>query len=397
VRPASPNALWFALLLAAALGLALATGWELFVQLAYLLAGVLGLGLGWGKVALAGLDLARAPAAERLQVGQELVERFTLRNRGPVPLLPLELRDGSTLPGRERLRVVAVPPFGAVAWTVRTVLRRRGVYELGPTELATADLFGCFQARRARLARRSVLVLPATEPLPSFQPAGRDLPGGALVHPLGQPDAPQASTVRDYVPGDPLSRVHWPSSARAGRLIVKQLEDEPTADVWIWLDMQEAPQRGLGDGSTEEAAVSAAASIGRRFLEAGRAVGLVAHGDRRVLLAPERGEEQLARLLEELATLRARGARPLDEVLRGEDARLRRGALLIALTPSLDPAWPDALVEAGHGGRPVAVLVEPSTFGGRESSLETIGRLASARLPTYLVKRGVPLAEALGQ
>ncbi|HEY3080126.1 MAG TPA: DUF58 domain-containing protein [Chloroflexota bacterium] len=393
---ASRNGLFFALLLAAVLGLAMATGWELLVHVAYLLVGVLGLGLVWGRIGLASLDLTRAPTAERLQVGQELVEHFALRSRGPLPLLPLELRDGSTLPGRERLRVLAVPPFGGGAWTVRTVCRRRGVYELGPTQLATADLFGCFRARRELPARRSVLVLPATEPLPSFQPAGRDLPGGALIQPIGQQDAAQASTVRDYVPGDPLSRIHWPSSARAGRLIVKQLEYEPTADIWIALDMQDAPQRGLGEGSTEEAAVAAAASIARRFLEAGRAVGLIAHGDRRVALAPERGEPRLDRILEELATLRALGGVPLDEMLRRESIRPGRSAVLVAVTPSLDPGWPDALVEVGHGAGPIAVLVEPSTFGGRESSLVTIGQLASARIPTYLVKRGMPLAEALG-
>ncbi|HEV8636507.1 MAG TPA: DUF58 domain-containing protein [Chloroflexota bacterium] len=377
------------------LALAVATGWEPLVHVAYLLVGVLGLGFVWGRAGLAWLDLTRAPTADRLQVGQELVERFALRSHGPLPLLPLELRDGSTLPGRERLRVLAVPPFGVRAWTVRTVCRRRGAYELGPTELTTADLFGCFRARRALPARRSLLVLPATEPLPSFLPAGRDLPGGALTRPTGRQDAAQVSTVRDYVPGDPLSRIHWPSSARAGRLIVKQLEHEPTADVWIALDMHAAPQRGLGEGSTEEAAVTAAASIARRFLEAGRSVGLVAQADRRVVLAPDRGEAQLVRLLEELATLRALGTVPLDELLRRETVGPSRSAVLIAITPSLAPGWPDALVEVGRGARPIAVLVEPSTFGGRESSLMTIGQLASASIPTYLVKRGVPLAEAL--
>jgi hypothetical protein len=41
------------------------------------------------------------------------------------------------------------------------------------------------------------------------------------------------------------------------------------------------------------------------------------------------------------------------------------------------------------------VLVEPSTFGGRDSSIHVIGQLAAANVPTYLVKRGEPLAESL--
>jgi uncharacterized protein (DUF58 family) len=392
---AGRNGLGFAVLLAVVVGLAVASGWELLVNVVYLLVGVLALGLVWGRVGLAGLELTRRPSADRLQVGEELVERFTLRSRGPLPLLPLELRDGSTLPGRERLRVLAVPPFGGGAWTVRTLCRQRGAYTLGPTELATSDPFGCFRARRVLATHRSLLVLPATEPLPRFLPGGRDLPGGAVTQPTGRHDAAQSSSVRDYVPGDPLSRIHWPSTARSGRLIVKQLEHEPTADVWIALDMHAVPQRGLGEGSTEEAAVRAAASVARRFVEAGRAVGLWAQGDRAVALSPDRGEAQLGRLLEELATLRAHGALPFDELLAGGEARPSRGALLIAITPSIEADWPDALVEAGRGGRPIAILVEPSTFGGRESSLVTIGRLAAGGVPTYLVKRAVPLGETL--
>jgi uncharacterized protein (DUF58 family) len=50
--------------------------------------------------------------------------------------------------------------------------------------------------------------------------------------------------VREYAPGDSFNRIHWPSTARAGRLIVKEFELDPTADIWLFLDMQREVQAG---------------------------------------------------------------------------------------------------------------------------------------------------------
>ena len=49
---------------------------------------------------------------------------------------------------------------------------------------------------------------------------------------------PHASGVREYVPGDPMKRIHWPSTARRGQLIVKEFEQDPQAEVWFFLDAQ---------------------------------------------------------------------------------------------------------------------------------------------------------------
>src|SRR5262249_8469532 len=100
----------------------------------------------------------------------------------------------------------------------------------------------------------------ATEPRSYFPLPSRDLPGGAPTHASSFNSSAQASGVRDYAPGDPVNRVHWRSTARLGRLIVKEVEHEPTADLWLALDLDAEPQRGTGPAPTEEAAVTAPAS-----------------------------------------------------------------------------------------------------------------------------------------
>jgi uncharacterized protein (DUF58 family) len=278
---------------------------------------------------------------------------------------------------------------------VGTRCTQRGEYRLGPIELRSADPFGCFAVRRRLPETRRLLVLPATVPLPGFDLPSRDLPGGARTRASGSQSSSQVAGVRDYAAGDPVSRIHWPSTMRAQRLVVKELEHEPSADVWIALDLHGEVQRGEGLESTEEYLITVAASVGRHFLAAGRTVALAMQGDRHIVLHPDRGDRQLQHLLEALAVVRANGEAPFDELLRSDALRPDRNAALIAVTASVDPAWPEALrLATVRGAHPAAILVEPSTFGGRESSLYVISQLAAAHVPTYLVKRGESIAEA---
>jgi uncharacterized protein (DUF58 family) len=52
------------------------------------------------------------------------------------------------------------------------------------------------------------------------------------------------ASVRDYAPGDSFNRIHWPSTARTGQLIVKEFELDPMADIWLFLDLEKRVQVG---------------------------------------------------------------------------------------------------------------------------------------------------------
>ncbi|HEV8637312.1 MAG TPA: DUF58 domain-containing protein [Chloroflexota bacterium] len=365
------------------------TGWPPLLNIAYLLSGVLAVGWLWARASLLGLELRREPTGGRMQVGDTFVQRVELRGRGPLPRLGLAVVDLTTLPGHEPGRVVDLPPFAHVGWTIRTRCTRRGEHRLGPVELVASDPLACFAARRRLPAAGAVLVLPPTEPLPGFRLPGGEALAGGPAHPAGALGAVHAASVRALGPGDPVRRIHWRSTARAGQLMVRELEPEPSADVWLALDLQAAAHDGVGADATEERAVAVAASVARRCLDDGCAVALVAWGDRPVLLPPDRGERQLLRLLETLAVVRARGARPFAELLRWDAVRPGRGAVLVAITPSRDPGWARALDAArGRGVRPLAILVDPAPGG------PVPARLAGG-VPLRVVRRGEPLGTAL--
>ena len=300
------------------------------------------------------------------------------------------------MPGHRVGRALSPRGNSSTSWQVRTLCRARGRYQLGPATLRGGDPFGLFEVRRPAAKGVSVVVYPATASLPAFP-----LPGGALLGGTNRRErtdqiTPNAAGIREYVAGDAYNRIHWLSTARLNKLMVKEFEPDPIADIWIALDMNGSVHVGLAPESTEEYAVHAAASVARHFLSAGWAVGLLSMASEHHDLPPERGDRQLIKMLEELAVIRASGATPLGEVLVSEGARFGRRATVIAITPSRSPVWVAALSTLMERGvRSIAIVVDVESFGGTPSTDETRVALATAGIQTYVFAKGDKLADAI--
>lgn len=396
----------------------LMTGSDLYFSLFYLLGGVLLLSLLWTWMSVNWVRLGRYTRTHRAQVGRHIEERFHIVNTSLIPKIWLELRDESTLPGHHASHVAhGLSSRGEQGWTVRTLCRQRGRFRLGPMRLMAGDPFGLWQMQRKLSATSAVVVYPMVFPLHAFAlPIGM-ISGGDALRRRTHTVTVNASGVRDYQPGDSFSRIHWPSSARRDRLIVKEFELDPQADVWIFLDMSRDAQFGVPaeehpedadplewlhatkvelPQSTEEFVVAAAASIAQYFIRQGRAVGLAAYTGGREIVQADRGERQLARLLETLAVVRAEGRVPFDEVLAVEAQHLPRGTTLIAITASTDQGWALALHELSRRGlRPVATLMDAATFHGPSGAPELAALLNAHSIPTYLVRSTDRLDEVL--
>lgn len=394
--------------------LGLATGSPLLMRVAYILLAAVAVArlLTWGSVRW--LSINRTTRSRRAEVGGACEEVFRLTNRGWLPKLWIEVRDESDLPGHRASRVVsALAPGATRTWTVRSTCVRRGQFTLGPLTLVGGDPLGLFQAVRHLDATQTFTVYPRTVPLTAVDLPTGYLTGGQVIRRRAQFATTNVRSVRVYQPGDALSRIHWPTTARRRQLFTKEFELDPIADFWLVLDLDRdvhvgaAPDDGpdLADWvnreqllppTTEEYAVCAAASLGRHFLDAGRSVGLVAYGQRRVVHRPDRGERQLHKLLASLAVLRATGRTGLSQVLSTENAEFTRHTTVVLITPATTLRWTEsARALALRGVRTMAVLVEPSTFGAAGSSLGVVAELAAMNVPTRLVKNGGDLAREL--
>ena len=408
--------LWAVVLLAA-----LNTGRDLYYHLTYVLSTTIVLSFLWTWGSIHWLKLERQTRSRRSQVGKVAEERFAVRSTSFFPKLWLEVRDHSDLPGHYASRVVStLGPFQQRGWTVKTICRRRGRFTLGPITLTSGDPFGLFKMQRQLSPTSTVIVYPATIELPAFaQPLGR-LPGGEAMRRRTHYVTTNVAGVREYAPGDGFNRIHWPSTARTGRLIVKEFELDPTADIWLFLDMQRKVQAGSAweavpfregpallweerprlelDPTTEEYGVTIAASLARHFIRLNRAVGLIAYGQHREMAQTDRGDRQMTKLLEILAVIKATGKMPIGNVVAVEASHFHRDTTVVVITPSTDEGLADALRNLRRRGiRAIVVLIEASTFGPTKSSLTLLTELIASSLPTYLVKCDQPLEKALSQ
>ncbi len=383
-------------ILVAAMFIATGTGFWLLYRIAYIVAmGIpVALVIAWLNTRALDVDVDRRTL--RGQVGQVAEELIEVRNHSLIPKLWVELEDPSDLPGHVSRRAVVIPSRGLRSWIVSTTLRRRGLYDWGPLRVRGGDPFGIFYAERSYGARQQVLVYPRVIDLPRFQTPPASLPGEGRFRRRTHYITPNASGTREYAPGDPLSRIHWRSTAHTGQLMVKTFELDPTSDIWVIADMEGSIQAGEGDESTEEYTVTVAASVAQRYIAANRSVGLIAFGADYTVVEAERGQQQLSRILESLAVAKASGEAPLGSLLVEEQRRFGRHTTLVLVTASTDSSWlspVQSLVQ--RGVRAAVVLVDPSTFGGEGSPLVLYGELTATDILTYVVAQGDDLSFAL--
>ena len=308
----------------------------------------------------------------------------------------LEVEDPSDMPGHRSRRVVVVPPRRSRNWVVNTPLVRRGLYDWGPVRVVSSDPFGLFRRVREFGGREQILVYPPVFDLPHFQAPPANLPGEGRFRRRTHYVTPNASGVRQYAPGDAYNRIHWRSTARTGELMVKTFELDPASDIWVILDLERRVHAGSGDESTEEYGVRVAASVARHYLVQNRSVGVITFGRDLRIVEPERGGQQMTRVLETLATVRAVGDAPLGNILYEEQRRFGRHTTLVIVTSSTDDSWLTAIQSLTQRGvRAATVLIDPSSFGGGSSPLMMYGELTASDIPTYVVRRGDDLGLAL--
>ena len=250
------------------------------------------------------------------------------------------------------------------------------------------DPFGLFQISKTFGESTTVLVYPSAPELPRFSIPPANLPGEGRIRRRTHNVTPNVAGIRPYAPGDSYNRIHWPATARTGQPMVKQFELDPASDIWVVLDLHGQVHVGVGEESTEEKAVSVAASICRYFIQQNRSVGLISFGKQLRIDEPDRGQNHYTRMLESLALARAVGDAPLANLLLEESRRFGRHTTVVVVTPSTDERWPLTLISLGtRGVKVAAVLLEANTFGEAPSPLDVYGTLASGGIHTFTVKR----------
>ena len=378
---------------------ALGTGFDFFFRFLYVLLLLTGIGFCWAWLNLRGIDLRVTRDASRGRVGGYLEGQVSITNCTRLPKSWLEVAEATGPSANSSGRGLALVREQERTWRIRTYLTKRGVYRSGMVRVVSQDPFGLFRLRREFLDPQPYIVLPAVEPLPNLDTRFAGLPSDSRTTRHWQQITTDVASVRSYVEGDSMRRIHWPYTARMNELMVKEFDIGLSAEAWVLLDMHQDSHFGvdLDDlNNTEELSVTVAASIIDRLMDQSKPVGLASNGDRDHIYRPDSSPEQRGRLMEALSEVRAQGQRPLQEFIYDLRSHLNQFNALTVVTSSVTTEWAGALSALRQQGVEVAaVLVDRSSFGSTENMDAPLEALSANLIPAYLARNGDSLNEVL--
>ncbi|MDF2666842.1 MAG: hypothetical protein K0R81_2692 [Microbacterium sp.] len=209
-------------------------------------------------------------ARERVVAGHGVTGEIVVRNESTRVALPGRL-DIPVGPGLVEFGVPLLRPWHSVTEALEIPPLPRGVVTVGPVTTVRSDPVGLLRREHDFDDERELFVHPRTVALPSTS-AGlvRDLEGNASRRLV---DADMSfHAIREYAPGDSQRQVHWKSTAKTGRLMVRQYEESLRSRMAVVLGA--ASQEYL-DADEYELAVSAAASLGLRAVRDARDIDIV--------------------------------------------------------------------------------------------------------------------------
>ena len=245
---------------------------------------------------------------------------------------------------------------------------KRGVWKIGPIEVISQDALGFFRMKKTINVVSNIIIYPAFFRIFAFPELARGSVSWIGVETSKiSGDSHEFFGIREYQRGDAMSRIHWPSSAKHNKLIVKQFERNTVQEVTIALDLKKGNDIGTGKETTLEYAVKIAGSIARFLMDSGAFVQIIGCTNEAIVVPLGKGESHLFKVLEYLAKVRSEGSFSLSDTLEEASFIAPYSSTLITIMLDNDI---DALSSLVHfkikGIKLIVVALSSSTFGYKE-------------------------------
>jgi len=275
----------------------------------------------------------------------------------------------------------------------------RGRYRFDEARVVLEDPFGLQRADVPLRGTGGLVVYPRIAELEAlFSDSGSTVGEGRRLL-LRRPSGFDLHSVRTYERGESLRKVHWPSTAKRGELMVKELEDAPRDELVVLLDATATSVVGRPPDSSFDVQVRSAGSILRAQMRRGRAAALVvasAAGE----VVTVRTESDWRAALEVLAGVEPTGDGGAADFLVGENSRGARAYEIAVVTAALGAKLVERLVVRAQSGSTVScVYVDATSFGNRTRMPlprhAELLRLRGAGVSVTVVRRGDDLASVL--
>lgn len=266
---------------------------------------------------------------ERHIAGENLDVTIRVTSRMPLPLCWLRLEENvpnKVEPSKRRPTFFYLFLFRRQAYRTYTLPSMpRGEHTFSLMQWEGGSLFGLITMRGTIFSEETVRVLPRLLDMGWFKQQGML----NLLHSVRAQDELEWSDVREYQPGDKLSRIHWKVSARIGTwMTMRTLTDDRDKNLMLVLDTSYS---AYADDAQFEKAVSLAATFERWARHNGYAVGLITVEGRTWTTIPP-GHDPFGQLALERVLVRIERTTAPWEKARIEDSRYRHEAAWVVIT-----------------------------------------------------------------
>ncbi len=358
------------------LGLFLRIEWVM--SLAIAIAVVIGLAWWWRGQSLKNILYRRKFHYTRGFPGEETSVQLEIENRKLLPISWLRIQDpwprniGPTdasllAPSHIQDQGLLTNLF-SLRWYERArrryqiQFRQRGVYQVGPAQLLSGDIFGIYEEAKLGDQSQIITVFPELAPLARFELPAEDPLGDQRSRRRLFEDPNRPMGVREYHPEDSFRRIHWPATARTGELQVKVFQPTSGQVMVVCLNVSTSERSWEGvDPPMLEHLVSMAAAMCDQGIKSGYRVGLISNGcisrsDQPFRIPPGRTPRQLGILLSALAGVNPVVTAQFERYLVKEIPRIPYGATLVIITGITPNSIAETLIRLKRHERKITLV-----------------------------------------
>ncbi len=275
-------------------------------------------------------------------------------------------------PGKEKISlfILDINPKEEKNFNYTIDCYKRGIWNIGPIEVISQDALGFFRMKKTLNIISGIIIYPAFFRVFAFPPLARGSVSwmGVETANIGG-DSHEFFGIREYERGDALSRIHWNSTAKRNKLIVKQFERNAIQEATIVMDLKKENNIGAGKETTLEYSVKIAGSIAKFLMDSGAFVQIVGYATEAMIVPFGKGESHVYKILEYLAGVRSEGVFSLSETLEEASFITPYSSTLITIMLDNDMDALSSLVQFKVKGiKLIVIALSSSTFGHTEES-----------------------------
>jgi len=304
--------------------------------------------------------------------------KAVIENRGIVPVFNLVLEDFvpcSDAAGRIKRKLLDfLPPGVSLHLKYKVHCPQRGRYKIGPFTVYYFDPLGLFYLRKKFKQYSEIYVFPKTfniRRFPSLLKGVSPWFGIETTRVSGEDD--EFYGVREYKGSDPIKRIHWFSSARKNKLMVKQFQRQAFFRATILFNLESKSNFGEGKERVCEYIIRLAASVSKYLLDNGVSLEIISNTGEFVHILSNKGPEYQEDVLKFLALAQAKSKISLGETFEEFARFIPSDTTLIVIM--LDKDWvylPAILPLLRRNVSLIPLILVSSTFQYSFNNVEVI-------------------------